>query len=119
MATTAIWKVKGNLGQVVNYAANPDKTTFTTEEIQGLRDVMDYATQGYKTEEQRFVSGVNCIPEIAREQMMMVKRQLARRAVLSLSTATSRLLQVRSHRNRPIRSVWTWLGGCGVTGFKW
>lgn len=29
MAATAIWKVKGNLGQVVNYAANPDKTTLT------------------------------------------------------------------------------------------
>ena len=78
MATTAIWKVKGNLGQVVNYAANPDKTTFTTEELQGLCDVMDYAIQGYKTEEQRFVSGVNCIPEIAREQMMMVKRQFGK-----------------------------------------
>lgn len=78
MATTAIWKVKGNLGQVVNYAANPDKTTFTPEEIQGLRDVMDYATQDYKTEEQRFVSGVNCIPEIAREQMMMVKQQFGK-----------------------------------------
>jgi hypothetical protein len=26
MATTAIWKVKGNLGRVVGYAANPDKT---------------------------------------------------------------------------------------------
>ena len=78
MATTAIWKVKGNLGQVVNYAANPDKTTFTSEELQGLRDVMDYATQDYKTEEQRFVSGVNCIPEIARDQMMMVKRQFGK-----------------------------------------
>jgi len=31
MATTAIWKVKGNLGQVVNYAANPDKTTFAPD----------------------------------------------------------------------------------------
>ena len=50
MATTAIWKVKGNLGQVVNYAANPDKTMLTTEDLQGLRDVMDYATQDYKTE---------------------------------------------------------------------
>lgn len=78
MATTAIWKVKGNLGQVVNYAANPDKTTLTTEDFQGLRDVMDYATQDYKTEEQRYVSGVNCAPEIAREQMMMVKRQFGK-----------------------------------------
>lgn len=78
MATTAIWKVKGNLGQVVNYAANPDKTTLTVEDLQGLRDVMDYATQDYKTEEQRYVSGVNCAPEIARDQMMMVKRQFGK-----------------------------------------
>lgn len=78
MATTAIWKVKGNLGQVVNYAANPDKTTLTTEDLQGLRDVMDYATQDYKTEEQRYISGANCAPEIAREQMMMVKRQFGK-----------------------------------------
>lgn len=78
MATTAIWKVKGNLGQVVNYAANPDKTTFAPDEMQNLRDVMDYATQDYKTEEQRYVSGVNCAPEIARDQMMMVKRQFGK-----------------------------------------
>ncbi len=78
MATTAIWKVKGNVGQVVNYAANPDKTTLTTADLQGLRDVMDYAIQDCKTEEQRYVSGVNCAPEIAREQMMMVKRQFGK-----------------------------------------
>lgn len=78
MATTAIWKVKGNLGRVVDYAANPDKTTFTPEDLQGLRDVMAYTTQGYKTEEQRYVSGVNCIPEIARDQMMLVKRQFGK-----------------------------------------
>lgn len=78
MAATAIWKVKGNLGQVVNYAANPDKTTFSPADLQGLRDVMNYATQDYKTEEQRYVSGVNCIPEIARGEMMAVKRQFGK-----------------------------------------
>jgi len=78
MAATAIWKVKGNLGRVVDYAANPDKTTYSQNELQGLRDVMNYATQDYKTEEQRFVSNVNCIPEIARDQMMMVKRQFGK-----------------------------------------
>lgn len=78
MAVTAIWKVKGNLGRVVDYAANPDKTTFSAEDMQNLRDVMDYATQDYKTEEQRYVSGVNCIPEIARDQMMMVKQQFGK-----------------------------------------
>ncbi len=78
MATTAIWSVKGDLGRVVNYAANPDKTTFEQEDLWGLHDVLGYATQDYKTEKQRFVSGVNCIPEIARDQMTLVKRQLGK-----------------------------------------
>lgn len=75
MAVTAIWKIKGSLSRVVDYAANPNKTTFTPEEMQGLRDVMNYMTQDYKTEEQRYVSGVNCVPSIARDEMQMVKRQ--------------------------------------------
>ncbi|MCI8594125.1 MAG: relaxase/mobilization nuclease domain-containing protein [Oscillospiraceae bacterium] len=78
MATTAIWSVKGDLSRVVNYAANPDKTAFRAEDIQGLRDVMAYAAQDDKTEEQRYVSGINCNPEIAREQMLMVKRQFGK-----------------------------------------
>lgn len=78
MATTAIWKVKGSLGRVVDYAANPDKTTFSPEDLQGLRDVMDYMTQDYKTEEQRYVSGVNCVPAIARDEMQMVKGQFGK-----------------------------------------
>lgn len=79
MATTAIWKIKGNLGRVVNYATNPDKTmVFTTEDLQGLRDVMNYTTQDCKTEEQRYVSGINCIPAIARDEMQMVKRQFGK-----------------------------------------
>ena len=79
MATTAIWKVKGSLGRVVDYATNEEKTTaFTQEDIQGLRDVMDYMTQDSKTEEQRYVSGVNCVPAIARDEMQMVKRQFGK-----------------------------------------
>lgn len=39
---------------------------------------MNYATQDYKTEEQRYVSGVNCIPEIARDKMLLVKRQFGK-----------------------------------------
>ena len=83
MATTAIWKVKGNLGRVVGYAANPDKTenpAFTAQDLQGLRDVMDYATQDYKTERQHYVSGINCAPEIARDECQMVNSSTARRA---------------------------------------
>jgi hypothetical protein len=81
MATTKLWDVRGWLGQVVHYVENPLKTenpVFTNTEIQGLRDVMDYATQDYKTEKQHYVSGINCLPEIARQQMLLTKKHWAK-----------------------------------------
>lgn len=81
MATTAIWDVKGWIGQVVYYVENPAKTEnpdFSGADIQGLRDVMNYATQDYKTEKQFYVSGINCMPETARQQMMMTKKRWAK-----------------------------------------
>jgi hypothetical protein len=65
MATTKIWPVRGYLGSVVDYAENPDKTenpSYADADFQGLCDVMDYATQGNKTEQQYYVSGINCSP---------------------------------------------------------
>jgi len=81
MATTKIWDVRGWLGQVVHYVENPSKTenpVFSDADIQGLRDVMDYATQDYKTEKQHYVSGINCLPEIARQQMLLTKKHWAK-----------------------------------------
>lgn len=78
MATTKIWDVRGWLGQVVNYIENPEKTEntgFSEADIQGLRDVMNYATQDYKTEKQFYVSGINCLPETARQQMLLTKKR--------------------------------------------
>ncbi len=81
MATTKIWDVRGWLGQVVHYVENASKTenpAFSNADIQGLRDVMDYATQDYKTEKQYYVSGINCLPEIARQQMLLTKKHWAK-----------------------------------------
>lgn len=81
MATTKIWDVRGWLGQVVNYVKNPEKTenmSFTEADIQGLRDVMNYATQDYKTEKQFYVSGINCLPDTARQQMLLTKKRWAK-----------------------------------------
>lgn len=108
MAATAIWKVKGNLGRVVNYTANPEKTTFSPAELQGLRDVMNYATQDYKTEEQRYVSGVNCIPEIARDEMLLVKRQFGKEGGIIAFHAYHSFAPGRLRRNRPTISAWSW-----------
>ena len=93
MATTSLWRIDGWLGHVVVYIENPDKTEnpafyekpgLTDEQAQSLADVIEYAVNSYKTEQQpredtevlqRFVSGVNCFPGTAREEMMAVKRR--------------------------------------------
>ena len=78
MATTKIWSIRDSLSRVVDYAENPDKTenpNYSGTEIQGLYDVMNYAADEQKTEMQYYVSGVNCLPEVAREQMIMTKKR--------------------------------------------
>lgn len=98
MATTSIWRVKGWLGKVVIYVENPEKTDNPTfyekngmsdRQAQGLSDVIEYAVNQEKTEGitadhegeevlRQFVSGVNCHPGTAREEMLAVKRRFGK-----------------------------------------
>lgn len=95
MAVTSIWRVKGWLGKVVIYVENPDKTInpayyekedMTERQMQGLSDVIAYAMNSEKTRQrnesalvlQQFVSGVNCHPGTAREEMLAVKRRFGK-----------------------------------------
>jgi hypothetical protein len=81
MATTSIWPVKGPISHVIHYIGNPEKTTqtkFSDPDLQSLKDVMDYAIQPTKTERQRFVSGINCLSEIARQQMLITKQRFGK-----------------------------------------
>ena len=109
MAVTSIWSIKGWIGKVINYAENPDKTKENNEgqiaenqsrSAQGLEDVLTYAVNTEKTrlrqaesmemelvgesEElmEQYVSGVNCAPTTAREEMMQSKSVLERNAGL-------------------------------------
>ncbi len=98
MATTSLWRVHGWLGKVVLYVENPDKTDnpkyfekreMTEQQTQGLADVIEYAVNIRKTASQtqnqthdeasplmrQFVSGVNVLPDIARETMMNTQRE--------------------------------------------
>lgn len=55
MAVSKLWSVTSRLGQVIDYAANPEKTAadiYTEEQYQALRDVLSYA----KDEEKPSVS---------------------------------------------------------------
>lgn len=95
MATTSIWRVKGWLGKVVIYVENPDKTSnpafvkqqeLTADQVQGLSDVIDYAANSGKTQAidetfevlRSFVSGVNCHPSTARDEMIAVKKRFGK-----------------------------------------
>ena len=93
MATTSIWRVNGWLGKVVIYVENPDKTEnpsffekpgISNAQMQGLSDVIEYAANQEKTQRedgvllQNFVSGVNCLPATAREEMLAVKKRFGK-----------------------------------------
>lgn len=103
MAVTKIWTIHegSNIKQVLDYAANEGKTvlniqvetdeTYDLQERQQFQDVidhtmtgyqdenddvanvLDYAAKGTKTEQKKYVSGINCSPERARDQMMLTK----------------------------------------------
>jgi len=78
MATTAIWDVTDRLDRVIDYAANPDKTEnldFSSPDFQGLRNVVEYTQEDGKTEQQFYITGINCDPAIACEQMTGTKLQ--------------------------------------------
>ena len=97
MATTSIWRVKGWLGKVVVYVENPDKTTnpkfyadreLTEQDGQQLSDVIRYAVNSEKTQETSsedgtplhcFVSGINCSPATARDEMLAVKKRFGKK----------------------------------------
>ena len=97
MATTSIWRVNGWLGKVLIYIENPDKTEnpdffekqdMGGKETQGLADVIEYAVQQQKTSKavenegervmRQFVSGVNCSPSTARDEMIAVKKRFGK-----------------------------------------
>ena len=97
MATTSIWSVKGWLGKLVIYVENPNKTTnpqyyekaeLTEKQAQTLLDVIDYAADPSKTDSaihdeniethQQFVTGINCLPATARDEMQAVKRRFGK-----------------------------------------
>jgi len=104
MAVTKIWDIKGNIGKLLDYAGNIDKTSeqvmseYTEIDIQNMTDMMNmamldkranefkhwrnndvsdainYTVKNLKTEERRYVTGINCTPENARDNMMITKR---------------------------------------------
>lgn len=80
MAVTAIWSIKGKVESVVQYTANPEKTWGgnygQAAQFHALENVTQYTANEMKTEEQLYVSGVNCSsnPSEATRQFYKTKK---------------------------------------------
>ena len=79
MATTSIWRIKGAIGDVIRYAENEKKTTKeilpTAREPTGSLDqLIAYASREEATNQRKLVTGINCSPERARQEMTAVKK---------------------------------------------
>ncbi len=74
MATTSLWHIKGKLRDLIDYVENPEKTKLTSD-MQNFVNVFSYDINPNKTNNQQFVTAINCKKEIALEQMILTKKQ--------------------------------------------
>lgn len=72
MATTGIWKAEKRLDRVIDYVINPEKTTKDSI-YKELHNIDDYNNINYETEEDCFVSALNCSTHRAYKDMMLTK----------------------------------------------
>lgn len=76
MATTKIKAIKKRLDHVIHYTTNPSKTS--KEAYSELHNVIEYAKASYKTEEQLYVTAINCDKDSIHEDMMRTKRRYSK-----------------------------------------
>ena len=133
MATTSIWRVNGWLGKVLIYIENPDKTEnpdffekqdMDGKETQGLADVIEYAVQQQKTGKvvesegetvmRQFVSGVNCSPSTARDEMIAVNKRFGKEDGTVAYHGYQSFAPGEPRRSWPMRSALPWQKSCGV-----
>lgn len=76
MATTSLWHIKGRLKDLIAYVENPAKTNDPS--LQDFFNVFSYAQNPNKTEQGEYVTAINCVKEIALEQMILTKKQFGK-----------------------------------------
>lgn len=116
MAITKIWAVKDDLNRVLNYIKNPDKTK--EEMSDGLKEVLTYTTQGYKTNEKEYITGINCDPKTALSQMMNTKLSTIKWMEDSPFMRCNLLNQENLHLMNVINLVYNLLNRCGEIDLK-
>ena len=72
MATTKIWKIDKRLDNVVDYVVNEKKTDSSS--YYNLHRVVEYVKASYKTEQQLYVTTINCSEDNIVQEMMETKK---------------------------------------------
>lgn len=75
MATTSLWHIKGRLKDLIAYVENPEKTVAKENDLQDFYNVFSYVSRPEATEQGEYVSAINCLKEIALQQMILTKKQ--------------------------------------------
>ena len=75
MATTSLWHIEGRLKDLIAYVENPEKTSTENPHLQPLWDVFSYVSRPEATEQGEYVSAINCLKDIALQQMILTKKQ--------------------------------------------
>lgn len=75
MATTSLWHIEGRLKDLIAYVENPEKTRADNPNLQPLWDIYSYVSRPEATKQGEYVSAINCLKEIALQQMILTKKQ--------------------------------------------
>lgn len=74
MATTSLWHINGRLKDLIDYVENPEKTV-PDSSMQDFFQAFSYVKNPQKTDNGEYVSAINCLKEIALQQMILTKQQ--------------------------------------------
>ncbi|MEE3458556.1 MAG: hypothetical protein VZQ75_01740 [Candidatus Faecousia sp.] len=78
MATTKLWHIKGRLKDLLAYVENPEKTMAEKPNLQPLWDVLSYVQRPAATKQGEYVTAINCLKEIALQQMIQTKKRFGK-----------------------------------------
>ena len=67
MATTSLWHIKGNLGDLIDYVENPEKTV--PKGTEDFFNVFSYIQTPQKTADGSFVTSIYCLKQTALRQI--------------------------------------------------
>lgn len=124
MAVTAIWSVKGSVGKVLRYVANPSKTWngqyAEAAKFHTVERVLEYDADAMKQRSSFMlpVSIAQTVPPPPPSSSAPPRRHGKSRAALSAFTGISPLKQARSRPTSLMRSASSWQSNCGATAFR-